>query len=147
MTLADKLRKDFAQFNFVPDKICRWSAKLNTIFYTPDDDSALLHEIGHAILGHESFTQDIELIHMERDAWNKALEIAPKYGVEISEDIIEDAMDSYRDWLHRRSLCPNCQQTGLQNSKTGNYHCINCHTCWHSNDGRQKHLVRRKVTK
>ena len=146
MTLADKLRKDFSQFTFSPDEICRWSADLNTIFYTPEDNASLLHELGHALLGHSFFSQDIELIHMEREAWNKALEIAPRYGVSIDDEIIEAAMDTYREWLHRRSLCPNCQQTGLQSNKTRDYNCINCGTHWRNNDGRQKQLIRRKIT-
>ena len=145
MTLIDKLQKDFAQFNFELGEVCHWSSELNTIFYTKDAvEETLLHELGHALLSHKDFSQDIELIHMERDAWTKAQEIAQNYGVKISEDTIEEALDSYREWLHRRSLCPNCQQTGLQDNKTGDYLCINCRTKWQPNDARQKQL-RRKI--
>lgn len=142
MSLPGRLREDFKQFTFKLDEICRWSPSENTIFYS-DDDVDTLHELGHALCSHQKFGQDIELLHIERDAWEKALEIAPRYGIEIDEDTIENAMDGYRDWLHQRSLCPNCGQNGVQDRENGHYYCVNCFNKWNSNDARQCGLQRR----
>jgi len=147
MKLINQLRVDFGQFLFVQDKVCRWAPEENTVYYTAKDNINLLHELGHAICGHKDFVQDIELLHIERDAWEKAREIGQKYGVKISENQIECAMDEYRDWLHQRSLCPNCAQTGLQNRSDGRYECFNCQVIWKANDARTCGLKRRKLVR
>ena len=147
MILIDRLRVDFGQFLFVQDKVCRWSPEKNTIFYSDNDEIRLLHELGHATCGHKDFVQDIELLHIERDAWEKAREIGVKYGLKISDNQIEEAMDEYRDWLHQRSLCPNCTQTGLQKRSGGQYECLNCNAEWTANDARTCGLKRRKSVK
>ena len=137
MSLVETLRRDFPAVLFVAtDGIPRWLPEEKTIYYTDGDDANLLHELGHALLGHKSFTQDVELLHSERDAWEKAREIGERYGVKISEKRIEDAMDKYRDWLHERSLCPDCGQTGLQRRSDSQYECFNCLTVWKANDAR-----------
>lgn len=143
-SLVETLIADFPQFAFAPDKVCRWSPETQTIFFT-DDDAGLLHELGHALLDHNDFAQDIELLHIERDAWNKACEIAAKYDVAIDDEQIEDALDTYREWLHARSKCPNCQQTGVQSVKTGVYSCVNCLAKWTTNDARICGLRRRLI--
>ena len=145
MSLLDRLRADFEQFTFAPDEICHWSPAKNTIFYRDNDDIEVLHELGHALCGHQNFDQDVELLHMERDAWEKAREIAPRYNIEISDDTVESALDGYRDWLHQRSLCPNCGQNGIQNRKNSHYYCINCAHKWNSNDARQCGLQRKTI--
>jgi hypothetical protein len=142
MKLVDQLKKDFSQFLFVPDEICHWSPSENTIFYLENDSIKMLHELGHAICGHNNFVQDIELIHAERDAWGKACEIATKYDIKISKEAIEKAMDSYRDWLHHRGTCPECGQTGIQRRSDRHYQCLNCNTVWNVNDGRNTRLHR-----
>ena len=146
MKLADRLRADFKQFSFVKDNISRWSPVENTIFYN-NNDTKLLHELGHAVCRHTNFTQDIELLHLERDAWEKAREIGIKYDIKISNKSIENAMDEYREWLYQRSLCPGCNQTGLQNQSDGRYECLNCNNIWIANDARNCSLKRRKITK
>jgi len=143
--LAKKLCEDFPQFSYKAADICRWSPDEQTIYYIEDNDCQLLHELGHALLGHKDFIQDVEILHIERDAWEKALEIAPNYNVEITDEQIESAMDEYRDWLHARSLCPKCDQTGLQSRQTGQYKCLNCGKAWVANDARQCGLKRRST--
>ncbi len=85
----------------------------------------LLHELGHATSGHYDFTTDIERLKMEREAWEKAHEYCSFYGVEYDEDFVEGELDSYRDWLHQRSKCPNCGQTRYQ-AQDGRYVCPFC---------------------
>jgi NADH pyrophosphatase NudC (nudix superfamily) len=142
----ETVRKHYPEFAFKKSTVARWSPTEHIIFYT-NNAADLLHELGHALLGHTDFTQDIELLRIERDAWEKARELAPTYGVEITDDDVEDALDAYRDWLHARSLCPKCGQTGLQQRDTRHYRCLNCGTEWQPNDSRDRQLKRRIIKK
>ena len=144
--LAAKLEKDFPDFQFKYDNRAMWSPSEKTVHFT-DDVPTLLHELGHAILKHLDFQQDIELIHMERDAWEKARELANKYRLSITDNQIENSLDNYRDWLHQRSLCPECNQTGIQSAKNLSYYCINCGSHWTANDARSCGLKRRLIQK
>jgi len=140
--LLSRLRADYPSFTFEESDIAHWSPTKQVISYT-DDDAKLLHELGHALLDHTDFVQDIELLHLERDAWDKALELAPQYNVKITDTEVELAMDGYRDWLHARSLCPQCGQTGIQSRADLVYFCLNCETRWTANDARTCGLRRR----
>lgn len=132
-SLLDQLRTDHPSFKFSLGTSDHWDS-LDTIFYTVDTlDSALLHELAHALLAHATYTMDIDLLRMERAAWDLARRtLGPRYGVQISNSEAEDAMDTYRDWLHNRSLCPDCQLSGLQLS-TGDYRCVSCRMTWRAN--------------
>lgn len=144
--LKSKLAKDFPDINFEKSNRACWSPTNRTVYYDDSIDN-LIHELGHAMLGHNTFSQDIELIHIERDAWEQAQIISKIYKVNIHEDTVENAIDNYREWIHRRSLCPNCRQTGIQSQKDLNYYCINCNTHWKANDARSCGLKRRIVNK
>lgn len=93
----------------------------------------LLHELGHALLGHVDFRTDVDRVRMEREAWEKARALwdgyRERYGeawqMDYDEEYVETAMDSYRDWLHRRSKCPVCGETRYQTAD-GQYHCVFC---------------------
>ncbi len=85
----------------------------------------LLHEVGHAVLKHRDFRTDVERLKMERAAWEKARALAERYGVEYDEEFVEAEMDTYRDWLYKRSKCPQCGATRYQNTR-GEYHCPLC---------------------
>jgi ribosomal protein L37AE/L43A len=142
--IIGSITADFPDFRFERAERARWSPVEKIVFY---DDSPvyLLHELGHALLGHANFREDVELVKMERDAWTEAAQMAARYGVVLSEDEVEAAMDDYREWLHRRSLCPTCQMTGLQSAENLTYACINCGGRWRANDARSCGLRRRKV--
>lgn len=90
----------------------------------------LLHEVGHALSGHRDFRTDPERIRMEREAWERARELAERYAkagynIYYDEDFVEAALDTYRDWLHRRSACPECGLTRYQ-TVDGRWHCPGC---------------------
>ena len=97
--LAKQLAADYPQLHFAPGEQDWWDSHSQTVFYhtTP---AALLHELGHALLGHTSYRRDVELLAMEQAAWHKARQLAPHYHVTITTDTIEDHLDTYRDWLH-----------------------------------------------
>ena len=126
-----------------------WNATERTISYVPDAPDApalLLHELGHALLGHDHFQDDIHLLAMERAAWDKACELAAQYDMTISDNVVEDALDTYRDWLHARSLCPHCNATGVQTA-TQHYQGLACHHTWHVNEARTCGLRRHDTKK
>lgn len=115
-----------------------WDETSRTISYNPaflNAPELLLHEFGHAALGHKNFARDIDLLTIERDAWAYARAHADEYDISIDEDVVEDALDTYRDWLHNRSLCPVCASTGIQLSDRS-YECIACRHTWRANDAR-----------
>lgn len=144
--LLHKLQRDHPQLRFIASDVFRWSPSEQSIYYSPSGEHVdLLHELGHALLGHEGFAQDIELIQKEREAWEYALHnLAPKYRITISQTHIEAAMESYRIWLHSRSLCPECHETGLQTTN-GTYYCAICCCQWRANDARRCMLRRFKL--
>jgi ribosomal protein L37AE/L43A len=133
--LLRALRADFPNLKFVKGKSFCWSPATQEVCYLiRDNDSttswSLLHETGHAFLNHAEYVLDFELLEMERAAWEKALRLAKRYGISIDKDHIEDCLDTYRDWLHRRSICPSCSTQALQMDKGAAYHCHNCQNTW-----------------
>ena len=85
----------------------------------------LLHEVGHALSGHREFRTDPERLVMEREAWERARELAATYNIRYDEEFVEGALDTYRDWLHQRSACPECGLTRYQ-TVDGRWHCPLC---------------------
>ncbi len=145
-SLAEQLKLDFPSLKFESGDDFMWSPVTKTVKYkkiTSETDAwSLLHETAHASLNHSSFKSDIELLEKEVEAWDHAFSvIAPNYTLKITRPYIEKQLDSYRDWLHLRSLCPNCNQTGIQ-TKTSHYGCINCNDSWSVNDARRCNLRR-----
>src|SRR5579872_2987754 len=102
------------------DTFC-WSPDTRVIRFKPQLDTptgtwSLLHEAGHAVLNHNDYNSDIELILLEVAAWEQAKQLAQKLGLSIDEDHVQDCIDTYRDWLHQRSTCPRCGLVSLQMS-------------------------------
>ncbi len=149
-SLAKKLQSKAAghehlhHLTFQQGEMFGWDYTACAITYNPGEPKAnayLLHEFGHALLGHANYSYDIELLKMERAAWDEALSLADEYDAAIDEVLIDDALDSYRDWLHARSLCPTCTATGVQTALSS-YACIACGANWRVNDARQCALRR-----
>jgi hypothetical protein len=130
---VDKLRQDYEHLSFIDTGLASWSPHTGQISYSLRDGQenvwSMLHEVGHALMGHSSYTSDIDLLKKEVEAWEKAVSIAKKYEVSIDEDHIQSCLDTYRDWLHKRSTCPTCGSNGLQRSKAL-YCCLNCQDTW-----------------
>jgi hypothetical protein len=137
-SLITKLSSDYPDLNFIASEGFSWSASTATIHYDASSIHVedLIHEVAHAALKHQNYERDIQLIEMERCAWEFALDtLGPQYNIGISEDYIQKSLDTYRDWLHSRSTCPDCQATGIQTEKN-NYRCVACGQWWRVNDGR-----------
>ncbi len=128
--LVARLAHDYPEYAFVPANTFYWSPRTKEIFYKREGGGAsLLHELGHALLSHQSFGTDVDLLRKEIAAWEYARKLAPTYGITIADDEIERCLDDYRDWLYRRSACPTCGAHGVQASEKA-YNCPNCQQTW-----------------
>ncbi|MDB5175368.1 MAG: hypothetical protein JWM81_226 [Candidatus Saccharibacteria bacterium] len=133
--LLAQLRAAFPQLTYTKGTQFCWSPENREVIYRQTASGvksqwSLLHETGHALLEHNSYEADFELIRMELAAWNKAQEIAQSLHMEIDEEHIQDCLDTYRDWLYKRSICPSCNTKCLQQDDFVHYRCFNCHTNW-----------------
>ncbi len=149
MKLVDRLIREYPNITFVIGDRFTWAPSKNTIYYLPEGsregEFALLHELGHATLGHNGYKRDIELLKLEVEAWAAASGIGKKYSIKIDWQHIEHCINSYRDWLHARSSCPNCRTVSMQSDAT-TYQCHNCSTRWHVSKSRLCRIHRRRIT-
>jgi len=131
--LVRKLQQDHPELTFNASSALCWSPGSNEIRYANNSEEAafagLLHEVGHARLGHKGYKRDFELLQKEVAAWKEALDLSKQYGIVISDDHVQDCLDTYRDWVYKRSLCPACELAGLQEAET-RFRCINCAHSW-----------------
>lgn len=132
-----QLARDFPSLRFEPSDDFHWSPHDKTIYFKPTEPNSplLIHELSHALLGHDTYESDVALLKIEREAWNKATELAPIYKIPIEDEVIESHLDTYREWLHARSTCPACSANGYQ-VKTSLYRCLACSTEWKVNEAR-----------
>lgn len=133
--LVARLRADFPTLTFRTGTQFYWSPADQEVFYPADASSAndvlsLLHETGHALLKHKRYSMDFELLEMEAQAWQRARQLAVDYDIAVDDDRIQDCLDTYRDWLYRRSICPSCTSKALQLDNEPLYRCYNCQTSW-----------------
>ncbi|MGYP002359453074 len=145
--LLDTLARDYPELTFHAGEQFEWQPAENTVIYDhtdPSFEARLLHEVGHSLLAHTTYDRDIDLIALERDAWQEAkTNLGPKYNVEITGEDIDADMDTYRDWLHSRSTCPYCESSGIQTGKK-EYTCVTCRKTWRVNEARSCALRRYK---
>jgi hypothetical protein len=149
LKLVRQLAADNPRLHFVAAESFYWCPETSEVFYDmrrkADSSSnwSLLHETSHALLGHSSYRTDVELLHLEVAAWSHALAIAKDYNIAIDDDYVQDCLDTYRDWLYRRSLCPGCGIQSLQDDESSHYRCFNCHSRWHVSPSRFCRAYRR----
>lgn len=154
-SILSALKNDYPELKFEVGDRHYWSPSLKTIFYTLptttdsfcgdlSNDLLLIHELAHATLDHINYNQDIDLLKMERDAWEKTISLAKRYGVGVDKEVVNQALNSYRDWLHSRSICPSCDAIGHE-TREKTYQCIACGTKWRPNEARTCGLKRYKT--
>lgn len=146
--LLAELSAQNSDVSFTKSSHFRWSPEENTVFYNPSSKTvilSLLHEVGHMLCGHSTYSSDIGLLRMEVAAWQSARELAEKYSIDIDEEHIEKCLDSYREWMYRRSSCPLCTQAGIE-KQTGVYSCINCYKKWRVTTAKFCRVYRKTVT-
>ena len=150
-TLLNSLHAKFPTLNFQPGTTFSWSPASKQVIYKESADASdevagwsLLHEAGHALLDHNIYDTDFDLLLMEVSAWDKAVQLAKKFKITIDENHIQDCLDTYRDWLYQRSTCPQCTNCSLQtDSRT--YKCFNCGGTWQVSKSRMCRPYRRKA--
>lgn len=145
-SIIDKLSDQYPEFTFEKSDHFAWNPDNKVIFYGTDDKNSLdllLHEVSHGILGHDKYHRDVDLLSMEAEAWEKAKDLAEQFDNNIKEDTVQDHLDTYREWMHARSLCPKCSATGSQ--EKGAYKCIACGNVWRTNEARLCGLRRYSV--
>lgn len=122
-----RIMADFPDFRFVMGLKFAFRSP-RTVVIGPSEPFwrlLVLHEVGHAVCKHKWFKMDVTRLKMENQAWDQARKLAVAYGVEIDEDVIQRELDTYRDWLHQKSRCPNCGLTRFQ-TPDSRYHCPRC---------------------
>lgn len=144
------LLKNFPDLNFVAGMFFMWSPVQDTIYYDPkrlntnDGKLALLHEIGHAQLGHRFYKYDMELLQMEMEAWDVVRKLAPRFDLAVDEDHIKRCIATYDGWLSKRATCPDCENFSLQKDYS-HYACFACGSRWKVNE-RLDRRVKRTIT-
>lgn len=137
-SLIHKLKTTYPDITFAEAEQFAWSPATRTVHFNRTNPQAaplLLHELSHASLDHRDYRRDIELVAMETAAWEKAKEHAETYNVRVDETVIQDHLDTYREWLHARSTCPNCSANGYQ-INARHYECPACTHSWRVNEAR-----------
>jgi hypothetical protein len=148
--LTASLQAKFPQLRFSAGKQFSWSPEKGEVIYKTGaaGDAAtwsLLHETGHALLGHQSYGSDVELLQLEVDAWERAKQLATSFSLQIDENHIQDCLDTYRDWLYKRSICPSCGTRSIQQDNLACYRCYNCHDTWRVSGNRFTRAYRRQT--
>ncbi|HIA91487.1 TPA: hypothetical protein EYO12_00025 [Candidatus Saccharibacteria bacterium] len=142
-----QIKSDFTDLNFSAADEFRWSPEEKTVYFNPEfigEENGrliLLHELGHALLDHNSIENDVDLLKKEVAAWEKARELCERYAITFNDDLAENCLDSYRLWLDKRSTCIECEQTGYQNHEL-HYTCLNCQAFWKVSFDQKKRVCR-----
>lgn len=146
-SITSEIINKYPQFIFEKSDNFYWSLPENTIYYNPSDINSLgllLHELSHALLDHKDYTNDVQLISLERQAWDHAIILGKSFKVTITDELVQSNLNTYRDWLHSRSTCPKCTATGTQ-VKKDIYSCLACNNQWKVNSAKDCRLQRRNL--
>ncbi|MBR3204074.1 hypothetical protein IKF81_00095 [Candidatus Saccharibacteria bacterium] len=122
-----KIQKEYPFFSIKPGKKFLFRPQ-KTILYEEKNTNfqlLLLHELSHALLNHFTYKTSIERLQIERDAWEKTKILCEKYSIPFDENFIQDELDTYRNWLHQKTICKKC---GLTCIETDN-HSLFCPKC------------------
>lgn len=134
-SLLKHCQKLLPEIIFIESNNYYWSPRNKSIHFDNDlltqqkGQWALLHEVAHAQLKHDSYLNDAGLIKLEVQAWQKAVITADELSISIDQEHIQSCLNTYRDWLYARSTCPTCSLNSIQVLST-TYVCLNCSTRW-----------------
>lgn len=134
-SLLELLASTYPEITYQSGEDFYWHPSQAIVYYLADQIDSnfgkiqLLHETAHAVLGHKDYDFDSQLVKIELDAWQKSKELAAEYNIRSDDRYIQDCLDSYRNWLHKRSTCIDCGQISLQ-IYPNIYKCFNCQASW-----------------
>ena len=123
LAFLDSLKQSYSDYTFRPGRKFLFRPP-KSIYYLEADDNfrlLLLHELAHALLGHFTYTKSLERLQIERDAWEKTRELCELHSVAFDEALAESELDTYRDWVHQKTLCKTCGLTCLEVSSESLY--------------------------
>jgi hypothetical protein len=149
-TLINRLTKDNPAISIRGDERFYWQPETLTVHYdlseTEHFNEYILHEMSHAQLSHQNSYSDIGLLRMEVDAWENAKVLALRYSIEISDEIVQNSLNTYRSWLYKRSLCPKCKSNGIQ-IHADIYCCTDCYSEWQVGNNVFSRCYRKNIDK
>ena len=124
---VEELKRDYAGFRYRMGRKFTFRPPRTVVLGPPEPflELLVLHEVSHGICGHKDFRMDVMRLKMEVQAWEKAKELASQYSIEVNEELIQEELDTYREWLHQKSRCPQCGLTRYQ-TMDSLYHCPRC---------------------
>ena len=137
--LISEIAHDYPDFTIRPGRRFAWKPPRTIIYeqngtYPPAYFALLtLHELGHAVLGHKHYSLAVDRLKIESAAWSEARRLFRSYqkrGIlpeswSWDAGFVEDQLDTYRTWLHQKSLCKTCGLTRYQ-TPDGAWHCPRC---------------------
>lgn len=94
--------------------------------YTPQ---LLFHELGHALSKEYAYSTKVERLRIESIAWQTGKAAYQEHQQALNlpswdDDFAEDNLDTYRDWLHQKSICRTCGLTMFEDDS--GWHCPYC---------------------
>ena len=123
LAFLETLKKSYPDFSFKPGRKFLFRPK-TSIFYLETNENfrlLLLHELSHALLGHFSFDRSLERLQIERDAWEKTRALCEELNVPFDNSLAEAELNTYRDWVHQKTLCKTCGLSCLEVSSESLY--------------------------
>lgn len=123
LAFLETIQTSYPEYNFHPGQKFLFRPP-KTINYLESDDNfrlLLLHELAHALLGHFSYQKSLERLQIERDTWEKTRELCKFYSIPFDETLAEAELDTYRDWVHQKTLCKTCGLSCLEVSSESLY--------------------------
>ena len=118
------------KFKFRPQKTIYYIPPEVFELETPKDSLEtfpllLCHELAHALLGHFSYSTDLERLKIESAAWEETKNLCKKFNLPFSEELAELELNTYRNWLEKKSICKICGMTRFETKNEG-YLCPHC---------------------
>ncbi|OGL31030.1 hypothetical protein A3F37_04485 [Candidatus Saccharibacteria bacterium RIFCSPHIGHO2_12_FULL_41_12] len=147
--LLEKLIAIYPNIKFSSANSFSWNYNKKCVSYNKNSEFAvadLLHEIGHAQCDHEGYTSDLSLLSKEIEAWSIAEDIGKRLNISIPKNYIDKCINSYRNWVYKRSLCPKCLQNGIEKFER-EYVCTNCYERWQVSSAQESRVYKKSLTK
>lgn len=130
--IINQLKQDYPNLRFI--KGARFSFRPpKTIVVGPYEGKntplLLFHELGHALSKKYSYNLKVERLKIEVAAWQEGKKAYQNYPdlPPWDDDFVEDNLDTYRDWLHKKSTCKACGLTMYQDVNNS-WQCPHCAT-------------------
>ena len=123
LAFLEAIKESYPEFTFRPGRKFLFRPP-KSIYYLESDENfrfLLLHELSHALLGHFSFSRSLERLQIERDAWAKTRELCSLHSITFNEELAEIELNTYRDWVHQKTLCKHCGLSCLEVSSESLY--------------------------